>query len=356
MELFDIYNQAHFQRLVQISLQTRMEQVNPVVNQMVTTVPTTEDKIRMVRSQLRSFGYAKPKAFGATPPIFTPRIRYEENEIELIPIHEMSPIDERLLRKLESGDPLTRQRAGVDAVTRGTALQMRNEEGWNVITMNAILNGALTLIFADESDEGLTIDYNYLPTHFVSVSTAWSDAANGKPIDNMMTVQQLLANDAGQYGHHFWMNTNTYRLLIFSAQTKDLLTGFDGRAQFIPNTTDITPRLYDGDQVVFHVSDSGYRATETYDRGRSAHTLYIPDNKVIVTTDDPFEGEPLVEVFDGNVAVPVSQFAKPDLRQGAQSWVVLDTDSLTTYNHYASTRMPRINRPECIAIMDVSGA
>lgn len=356
MPLFDIFNQAHFQRLVQVALQTRLEQQNPVVNQMVTTVPTTFDKIRMSRAEIKSFGYAKPKAFGATPPIYVPRLRYTDNEVELIPIHEMSPVDERLLRKLRSTDGDIRERAGADTVMRGTSLQMRNEEGWNVITMSAILNGMLVVQFADESDEGLTLDYNYDPTHFVHVGTGWGDRANSLPIDNLMTVQTLLSNDAGDYATNFWMNTNTMRDLIWSAQAKDLLTGFDGRAQFVPNLNDITRRMFDGDRVNFHVSDSGYRANATYARGRSAHTFYIPDNKIICTTDDPFEGEPLVEVFDGMVGVPVSEFAEPDFRQGAQSWVLLDTKSLTTYYNYASTRIPRINRPECIAILDTSGA
>ena len=75
----------------------------------------------------------------------------------------------------------------------------------------------------------------------------------------------------------------------------------------------------------------------------------------LLGSDDPFEGEPLIEVFDGMVAVPVSEFREPDYRQGQQNWIKLDTDSLTTYYHFASTRMPRINRPECIAILDTGG-
>jgi hypothetical protein len=149
------------------------------------------------------------------------------------------------------------------------------------------------------------------------------------------------------------MNSNPVRGLVESAQAKELLTGTE-RAQFIPERADIVRRLYEPTRVQFHVSDSGYR-DETYERGLSAHTKYIPDGKIIATTDDPFEGEPLVEVFDGMVAVPVSEFREPDYRQGAQNWIKLDTDSLTTYYHFASTRIPRINRPENIVVMDVGG-
>lgn len=356
MELFDIYNQAKFQRLVQVQAQTRIEQQAPVVDQLVTTIPWTDDTVRMERSQMKSFGYAKPKAIGASPNVYVPRIRFEENEVELLQIHEKSPIDERLLRKLRADDPNISQRAGVDIVNRAAALQQRNEQGWRVLVMSAILNGLLVVSFKDESDQGMTIDYNYLSTHFTHVGTSWGTRASSTPIDDMIGVQILLANDTGDYGIHFWMNNNTMQNLVWSAQAKALLTGFDGRAQFIPNLNDITRRMYEPDRVQFHVTDSGYRANETYDRGRSAHTFYIPDNKVIVTTDDPFEGENLIEVFDGRVAVPTSEFAEPSLRQGAQNWVRLNTDSLETEYHYASTRIPRINRPECIVVMDVSGS
>ena len=352
-DIFNVFNQAALTRVINIAAQTRIEQINPLPRVLSGQPTTTEDKIRLQRAQIKSFGYAKPKAFGATPPIYVPRMRYTETEIELIPIHEMSPVDERLLRKLESEDSEVRARAGVDIQTRQTALRMRNELGWDVLTMSAILNGTLQIGFVDDPDQGFTLDYGYDPTHFTSVSTPWATLASSTPIDDMKAVQVLLANQTGQYARHFWMNSNTQRNLIESAEAKALLTGFDGRAQFIPTLGDIATRMYDPDNVQFHVSDSGYRG-ETYERGLTAHTKFLPDNVVIVTTDDPFEGERLVEVWNGSTAVPQSEFAPPALLQGNQSWVKLDTDSLTTYYHEASTRIPMVNRPDCIAIMDVS--
>lgn len=351
-DIFNIWNRAHYQRTVEVAVQTAIELANPIVRSLVTVVPTTEDAIRMERAEVKAFGYAKPKAFGATPPIYVPKVRYTETEVELLPIHEMSPIDERLFRRLKSQDPEIKARAGADAVLRAKALQIRNEVGWDVLTMNAIMTGQLNVLFKDEEDAGFNIDYGYDPTHFVSVATPWGTIASSKPIDNIRAVQLLLANSVGDYGIHFWMTSNTRRGIIESAQAKELLTGYDGRAQYIPGLDDVKTRLYEPERVQFHVSDSGYRG-DTYERGLDAHTKYLPDGKVIVTTDDPFEGEPLIEVFDGMVAVPVSQFQEPDYRQGRQNWVKLDTDSLTTYYHASSTRIPRINRPENIVIMDV---
>jgi hypothetical protein len=109
----------------------------------------------------------------------------------------MSPIDERLFRRLKSQDERIRMRAGADAVMRATALQMRNEVGWDVLTMNAILTGQLNVLFEDEEDAGFNIDYGYDPTHFVTVDEAWSDLEHSTPIDNIRAVLLMLANSAG---------------------------------------------------------------------------------------------------------------------------------------------------------------
>lgn len=355
MPIFDPYNQAHLTAVVQVQLRTRMEQLNPVVNQLVHQQTTTEDKIKLEKSEVKAFGYAQPKAFGATPNIYVPKIRYTETEIELLPMHEMSPVSERLLRKLQSKDPDIVLRAGADIGLRTTALQVRNEVGWNVLTMGAIMTGQMVVNFKDEPGQGLLIDYDYDSSQFASASSDWGDRENSTPIDDMMAIQLAMANSIGDYGINFWMNSNTMRDIVWSKQAKDLLTGFDGRAQYIPDIQDIRSRMYEPGRVTFNVSDSGYRPDETYERGLTAHTKYIPDNKVIVTTDDPFEGENLVDVFSGLTAVPVSEFAAPALREGPQSWIKLNTESLDTYYHVASTKMPRINRPDCIYVLDTTG-
>jgi hypothetical protein len=350
MPIFDIFNQAHLQRTVTVGLKTRLEQTNPVVRELVTVVPTTEDKIRLTKAEIKAFGYAKPKAFGATPNIYVPKVRYSDVEVELLPMHEMRPIDERTMRKLESRDQDIRERAGADVALSTLALAQRNETGWDVLTMNAILTGQLNVLFKDETGSGFNIDYGYDPTHFVRVGVSWANLASSKPIDELRAVQLLMANTVGDYAVHFWMSSNTARGIFESAQAKELLTGSE-RAQYIPERADVVRRLYEPERVQFHVTDSGYRG-ETYARDLSAHTKYIPDGKIVATTDDPYEGENLVEVYDGMVGVPVSEFRKPDFRQGQQSWVKLDTDSLTTYYHNASTRIPMINRPENIIIID----
>lgn len=352
MSIFNIYDQAHMTRLVQVALKTRMEELNPLPRSLYTLVPTTSDKIKMEKVETKTFGHAVVKAFGASPNVYVPRVRYTESEVELLPMHEKSPVDERLLRKLEDPDPEISQRAGADTVLRATAIQARNELGWDIYAWQAITTGYLDITFKDEPDQGLTIDYGMPPGNHIDGSD-WSNPTSAVPLDDIKAVQLYAANLVGDYAIKIKMNSNTMRWLIESDQAKELLTESSGR-QKIPTIEDITTRLYEPSRVVFEVSDSGYRDGETYERGLGIHTKWLADGQVLFTTADPFEGEPLVEVFEGRTAVPVSEFAAPDLRTGPQTWVKLDTDSMTTEYHFASTRIPRVNRADCIFVLDAS--
>lgn len=354
MSIFNIWDQARNTAAIQQSTVGILSDLPRPVPQLSTLRTIQDDKIRRQGMEIRAFGKARFKAFGATPPIFVPKVRYTETEIELVQVHEMSPIDERLLRKLESNDDEIKQRAGADILLRGRALQLRNENQSDWMVMTAILTGQLPIAFEDEGEQGFIIDYGYDPTHLTTVTVPWSTLATATSIDDMRATQVKLADDAGEYGIHFWMNSKTWDHVIYGAQAREILTGTD-RGQLIATVEDIKARMYEPERVQFHITDAGWLDEgAAYNRGRQFHTKWFPDDTVLATTSDPFSGEPLVEHFDGLVAVPTSEFAPPQLRQGAQSWTKLDTDALTTYWHQACTRMPRVNRPECIVVMDVS--
>lgn len=347
--IYNIWDQARNTARIRMSAQTVLEQQPRPARQLSTMRSTTDDKIVMERMHVAAAGLAPYKAIGATPVIYAPRFKFVENAIELIQISEMYPIDERKYRLLASADPKLAERAGLDIQLADRNMAIRNENRSDLMVMTSILTGSLTIGFEDELDQGLTISYDYAGTHFVN-ATDWNVPSTATPLTDLRATQQLLADDAGDYGIHFWMNSETYEDLIWSDQAKSLLTGSD-RAQNIPQRADLGARLLEGERIVWHVTSAGYRAENSYTRGRSGITKWIPDNKVIMTTQDPFEGEPIVEMFDGLVLVRTG-FDTRTLRQGNQTYAKID-DSDTLYNVNTSTRMPRINRPECIAIMDV---
>jgi len=346
---FNVWDQARNTARIRMSAQIVLEQQARPARQLSTMVATTDDKIVMERMHVAAAGIAPFKAIGATPVIYAPRFKFEESAIELIQISEMYPIDERKYRLTQSGDPKIAERAGLDIQLAARNMALRNENRSDLMVMTAILTGALTIGFEDELDQGLTISYDYTGTHFVNASD-WNVPGSATPLTDIRATQQLLADDAGDYGLHIWMNSETWEDLIWSDQAKALLTGTD-RAQNIPQRADVNARLLEGERIQWHVTSAGWRSEGSYVRGRTALNKWIPDNKVIMTTADPFEGEPLVEMFDGMVLVRTG-FDTRTLRQGNQTYARID-DSDTLYNVNTSTRMPRINRPECIAIMDV---
>ncbi len=349
MPIFDIQRQARNTALIRKQGQTILEAGVRPARQLATMRPVTDDKIERRKMTIGGAGVAPLKAIGASSPIFSAKIRYEESWIELVQIAEHAPVAERLLRMLKSTDEEIRLRAGMSVEDLAKLMFLRNENRSDLMVMTAILTGELDIKFEDEADQGLKVVYDYDPDHFVNASD-WNNPTTGTPLTDLKAGQLLLANDAGEYGIHFWMNDVTYENVVWSDEAKDLLTGSE-RGQYIPQRTDMNLRLHDPERVEWHVVGTGWRAEGEMARGMSALTKWIPDDVVIMTTSDPYEGEPIVEMFDGLVAVRES-FDTLALRQGQQSWARID-DSDTWQWHQVSTRMPRINLPENIVIMDV---
>lgn len=354
MAIFNIWDQARLTAFTRASVEGILEQEPRPAPRLSEFVPIQDDKIRLGGMEVRAFGKARFKAFGATPPIFVPKVRYTESEIELVQIHEMRPVDERLLRKLNLGDDDTRARAGADIALGQQALSVRNERQSDWMILTALKTGQIPINFEDEAGQGFVIDYGFKTTHMMTVAVPWTNLASAKPIDDMRAAQQLLADDAGDYGINFWMNSKTFDYVLYGAQAREMLTGTD-RGQLIATVDDIKARMYDPQRVNFNITDAGYLdETAGYAKGRGAHTKWFADNQVLVTTQDPFNGQRICTMFDGIVAVPVSEFQQPALRQGPQSWIKLDTNELTTYYHQASTRMPRVNLPDNVAAITVA--
>jgi hypothetical protein len=351
---YDIWAQAANTALVQAATQTAIELQPRPARELSSLVPTTEDKLSLSTAEIKAFGKGRFKAFGASSPVYVPKIRYTDTEIELVQLSEQSPIDERELRKLESQDAGIRRRAGADMVLRAQALQIRNENQSDWMVMTAILTGQLPINFEDEPGQGFVIDYGYTTEQKMSVDNAWSNPATGTPIADMRAMQKQVANQCGAYGIDFWMNTDTYQGILDSDEATELLTGTD-RGQRIATIDDIKQRLYEPEQVTFHITDAGYRDESAgYERLIDAHTRWFPTNVVLCTAGNVFEGRPLVEQFDGMVLVR-TDFKSRELRQGAQTQYKMDdSDTLSVYQ--TSTRMPRINKTEAIVVADVSGS
>lgn len=349
--IFDLTPQAQARNtaIIRAKGQTTLESRPRPARMLATMTPTKDDRIMKRRMTIGGAGVAPLKAIGASPPIYTAKMFYDETYIDLVQIAEFGPVSERLRRLLNSDDADLRLSAGLSITDLGARMFLRNENRSDLMVMTAILTGELEIEFEDEPGQGFKIVYDYDSTHMVNGSN-WNVASTGVPLTDLRAGQELLGDDAGEYGIHFWMNGHTWENAVWSDQAKDLLTGTE-RGQYIPTRTDMNQRLHDPERIVWHVEDGGWRDEGEVERGFSSMNKWIPDDVVVMTTSDPFEGEPIVEMFDGLVEVR-SGWDVLQLRPGQQSWARID-DSDTYQWHQASTRMPRINHPECIAVIDV---
>jgi len=349
--IFDLSPQAQVRNTAIIRAKglTTLESKPRPARMLATMQPTRDDQIQQRRMSVGGAGIAPLKAIGASPPIYTAKMRYDETFIELVQVAEFAPISERLRRLLKSDDADLRLSAGMSITDLAARMFLRNENRSDLMVMTAILTGRLDIEFEDEPGQGFPVIYDYDPTHMINGSD-WNNPSTGVPLTDLDAAQQLLADDAGEYGIHFWMNSHTWKNVVWSDQAKDLLTGSE-RGQYIPQRTDMNLRLNDPERIVWHVEDGSWRDEGEMGRGFSSVNKWIPDDVVIMTTSDPFEGEPIVEMFDGQVEVRTG-WDTLQLRPGQQSWARID-DSDTYQWHQASTRMPRINHPECIAVIDV---
>lgn len=365
MGIFDIWDQSTNTEIVNRAVEATLSSQPRIARQFFAPmVPTSRDKIRKRRMYIRAVGKGRFVAPDATPPIYRPRIRVTEEEIELARMAEMSPVELSLLRQLsltgsDEESQQQRERAGADILTRARVLQLRMENQTDWMIMEAITKGQLTVEMADEPGQEYVVDYDFLPSHIQTVGTTWDNLTTATPLDNMRAAQLLLADDAGDIGVHFWMQSKVWRLLRQSKQIKDYLTPTD-RSLYIPQENDIKQLLEEPQRVTFHITDSGWLEEgagaagfpENHDWGRKDFTKWIPDDHVIITTDNPFNGENIAETFDGLAPIQTA-WRELSFQQGAQSDVYLDERSGTHMWRQQCHRMVRVNLPECIFSMKV---
>lgn len=348
--VFDVWDQATNTELVKRSVETAWERGATIGKQIAPLFPVRDRQIKLETMEIYAFGKGRFKAEDATPPIYTPKTKWTEEEIDLALLEEMTVVQESLLHKLKSDDEKIRNRAGADILTRGRALQLRNERLTEWMRWQAFLTGTLPIAYDDESGQNFVIDYQVPSTHFVTPTTPWTNLANSTPVDDLRLWQRLIANDAEAYGTKIHMDSDTYTLIEQSAQVRAKLTGTQTDL-FLATREQIQRLLYEGTEII--VTDAGYREEAAgVNRGRSQLTKYLPYGKVLITTDYNLEGEKIADVADGLVAIQTDWNAI-DLRPGMQSEVLIKGTSKTHFWRQASSRMVRLRNPNAFATATV---
>jgi hypothetical protein len=356
--VYDVFQQAAITDLVRRNLLTVLETVPDMGDNIAPLVQCYDRTIKREIAEVASFGIGQIRAPDASPRIYIPKLTFTQEVVSLLLCDEMTPITEDLWLRMTSPTPAVKARAGVDLVTNGRILQLRNERLTEVMRW-AMFKGNPLVVNYDTGS--VTITWPYMASHKVSSTVPWTDHVNATAIDDLRAWQQIVANDVGTFASKIHMNSVTFSHLQRGNQARGYLTQTD-RNTFLPKMEDITNLLWGGTggptnsqgvgaapppEIV--VSDAGYRdETQGYNRGMGALTKYLQNGEVLLTTEYVHEGERIADVADGMVALSAS-FTELVWKQGPQSEIVIDHGSKTQFFRQASARFPRMRRPEAFA-------
>jgi len=190
----------------------------------------------------------------------------------------------------------------------------------------------------------LFIDYGYLAGHMPTVSTLWSDTTNSDPVADLEAWQQKVADDSGFLGTKVHLTSATAKLVLNNVKLKTYFNVPSGQA-FRASLEQVASLLAEGTQFVVH--DAGFRPMASgAGRAESDHTRYLPNNKVLVTTEYSIEGENIADTLNGQVEIS-SGYNDTSIQQGPSSEVILDHMTKNRYLREGAARVVRIIHPEC---------
>jgi hypothetical protein len=330
--------------LINEEVDTALEQA-PFLGESI--APTTSIASRMARMDVArtySFGIGQFKAPNAMPALIDmPVGERKEAIIELAQLEEMHRINSEQFMRLSSSDEMIRNSEGLAIVERGQILRRRLERLTEWMRWQAFVNGSLTITYPRTNSQ-LAIDYGYLAGHKPTVSTSWSDHANSDPVSDIDAWQQLVADDSGHLGTRVHLTSATAKHIILSESLNGYFNVPDGQP-FRATLDQVAQLLSAGTQFIVH--DAGYRPQESgASRTDAAHTRYLPQNKVLVTTDYQIEGENIADTLNGGVEISAG-YDSTSLLPGPQSEVILDHMTKNRYLREGAARIVRIIHPEC---------
>jgi hypothetical protein len=336
---FNVFDQATLTGLINKPLEARVES-EPTIGESI--APLESVQAREVKLQVREinpFGKGQFRAPGATPPLMEATAELREEIIELALLDEMYRIKDEDFLALQSNDENYKRRAGLSVVERGNVLAIRNRRATEDLRWQAFSG---TAVITYPSGSQIEIDYGIPSDHKPSASPEWDDHVNSDPIADLKAWQLKSAVAVGSYGTKIHMGTETWQHLIQNDKLTDYLTGTD-RPLMVPRKEDVLALLWEGTEII--VTDAGYRAEGSgTSRGINSVTPYLPKGKVLITTPYTIEGERIADMPDGQVIVSTG-YNSVDVRQGAQSEVLLEHMSKTHFLRYGSARIPRIRQP-----------
>lgn len=353
---FDIWDQAQLTNNVERALTTNKENLPSLADQIAPKQDVQSRKVKYRITEVDAFGVGQLRAPDGNPQLYRSSVSYRDEYVELALPDEMERISEDTMLKLLSTDEKIKKSGGVDVITRGKILGLRNWRRIEKMRWEMFLTGKVTLDYQDSSAQ---IDFGLPASHIITASTLWTDTANADIIAQVRGWQKLMSDDVGVYGLMLHMNTDTWELVYNNAKIAAKLSTW-GRGLMVPNKDDVGRLFREGTQIVIY--DGGYRNTGSLNagptpnasRGDSQLTKWLPYGKVLITPlGYNVDGEPIADTPNGQVMIATG-YNSAEPRQGPQSETILDPISKNTMLRYASAAIPRMLIPEAFIAVTVA--
>jgi len=341
---FDIYDQAVLTALVNEPVDTALETA-PMLGQQIAPLNNIQSRMaRMDIGRQYSFGIGQFKAPNAMPALVEmPVTERREALIEMVQLEEMHRINSEQWIRLNSSDENIRNAEGLEVVDRGRILRQRLERLSEWMRWQAFVNGSLTVTYPRTNSQ-IFIDYGWLPGHRPTPGDLWSDTVNSDPVMDIEGWQQQVADDSGFLATRVHITSATAKLILANQNLKTYFNVAVGDP-FRANLSQVAGLLAEGTTFVVH--DAGFRPMASgAARDEAAHTRYLPNNKVVLTTDYSIDGENIADTLNGQVEISAS-YNETNINQGPQSEVILDHMTKNRYLREAAARIVRIIHPEC---------
>lgn len=351
MSMMDIWESEVVTRLVRRNIEEQASRDDGGENRgffgarIAPLVPVQSRTTRIRIADVKPYGLGQFKAPDATPALFKAQPTLREVVMEICLLEEMERFTSEEWIKLTSNDDSIAKGARISLIDRARIMQLRNERLTEFMRWSAF-KGSCVVTYPTGSP--LTIDYGFDSTHLPSAGTAWTSLTTADPVADLYAWSQVGADDAGRYYSIVHLNSVTWRLVQYNTKIKSYL-GALGRQIMLPTRADLAQLMREGTSN-FEIIDSGYLPDGATNRRL---TKFIPDNRVLLTTEYVLDGERIADVADGQVLVGGDTNQAPEVRQGFQTEVIGNPFSKNVFKRVASARVPRLYIPEAFLYASV---
>lgn len=353
---FDIWDQSQLTHVIARAMTLGRENVPSLADQIAPKEDVKSRKVKYRVSEVDAFGVGQLRAPDGNPQLYRSAMSYRDEYIELALPDEMERVSEDTMLKLLSSDLNIKASGGVDLVTRGKILGLRNMRRVEKMRWEMFLTGKVTLDYLDSDDQ---IDFGLPADHIVTAGTLWSDTTNADIISQVRTWQKVLADDIGTYGTEIHMNSDTWDYVYNNAKIATKLSTW-GRGLMVPQMDEVASLFREGTSI--HIYDGGFRdvgvkmgsvaGKPNASRGNAQLTKWLPNGKVLITTPYQIDGEKIADTPNGQVMIATG-YNSAEPRQGPQSETILDPISKNTFLRYAGAAIPRMLIPEAFFVATV---